>query len=811
VLPSPAPSDEPNSPTLTNSPNAYGEAFREGEAGSGRAPAVPMSMNRLGYDLSNTTIESNGPDTRSVGAGVSALTSASNSHHTANDNLSAARDMPSTVPPQLLRTSSLEHNAQALPPDTLLETARIQPPLPLHDEVQPPRQPWSSSPSGTTSPMVVSDPAGNHLRQQLQASVANYNIDMPTAMPLPSSMIQQPRQQSYPSPVSTSAPPNKRQRTNAPVMPTMKPRIQMIDNQLRILHANPGYDHQNMLEIPRYNLLREACLEEDAFYVALHQVFCVWDLPDTTQIATIPDFPSSAVLLRSFKIMAQLIRDNGSLAEAHKLWFAAFPSPLGNLLQSSVPYRKVVQDVGKFLAKLSTEWENLQTECKVRKYPPLVDEMVGRMALLSPTLQQVVFTAIRRNLGIIDDSWGQRMENLFKKDRKEHQALSTRYNTNRPPTQKEISERNTSLVNEYLVVYQTLLHARKQANSNPASPVIRLPTPVVPSNVAIAPVAQSNMQRNNSSIPRISTQRRTSSMMTAQHPGFARAPTMSSPSVPSPLTAGLNGISTGQQPYRGNPSPTVMRAVSAQSPRHMYPDAGVQYFHGVNGSPYPIPTQNSGHLNMAQSPVQALPSQHLLQQSQWLQQNSQSPQLQQHPQNPQNQQPMPLGPNMQQQPAQLYGQHIANPQSRRNSSIPTNFRPSADMRNVGQSPTGGNLPRNVNVHQWQTGLNIEEITRSVLAHMPQTTNQNQSLQRPTRLQMPINGSRPLLPDRNSVVPQHIVDPDKTALHQAHLRSPRLVVHTVPRVDKPQDDPIGGVTRWSSRSLSDLRNSGLTGP
>ncbi|EPE29522.1 hypothetical protein GLAREA_00682 [Glarea lozoyensis ATCC 20868] len=790
VLPSPAPSDEPNSPILANSPNAYGEASREGEV-AGRAPAVPVSMNRLGHDLSNASIGSDGPDicTRSVGAGVSGLTSASNDPHTTNERLSAARDMPSTVSPQPLDASSLGHIAQPLPPDTRLETSRVQPPILLHDEVRSPRQPPSSSLSGATSPMVISDAAGNHLREQLQASVASYDVHMPTTLPLPSSMIQHPQQQSYPSPISTSAPPNKRQRTYVPVMPTMKPRIQMIDNQLRNLHANPGYDHHNMLEIPRYNLLKEACLGEDAFYIALHQVFCVWDLPDTNQIATIPDFPSSAVLLRSFKIMAQLIRDNGSLAEAHKIWFAGFPSPLRILLRSSAPYRKMVQDVGKFLAKLATEWEKLQVECKVRKYPPLVDEMVGRLALLSPTLQQVVFTAIRRNLGIIDDSWGQRMEDLFKRDRKEHQALSARYNSGRPPTQREIDERNIGLVNEYLVVYKALLHARNQTNSNPASPVTRLPTPILPSNAAAASVAQSNVQRNNSTIPRISTQRRTSSMMSGQHPGVARAPTMSSPSMPSPLAVGLNGGSTGQQPYRGNPSPTAMRPASAQSPHHMYPDAGFQYFQGANGSPYPIPTQNSGQLNMAQSPVQGLPSQHLLQQNQWLQQHPQSPQLQQHRQIPQFQQSMPFAQNMQQQPVQLYGQHAANPQSRRNSSIPTNFRPSANLRNVGQPPTGGNPPRNVNTaHQWQNGLNIEEITRTVLAHMPQTANQNQPIQQPARPQMPIDGSRPLLPDRNSVVPQHIVDPDKTALHQAHLRSPRLVVHTVPRVDKPQNDP-----------------------
>jgi len=63
------------------------------------------------------------------------------------------------------------------------------------------------------------------------------------------------------------------------------------------------------LEKPRFQLLIEACNSEDAFYVALHQVFCVWDF-DQNEVASIQGFPDGNILRQAFKILGQLIRDN---------------------------------------------------------------------------------------------------------------------------------------------------------------------------------------------------------------------------------------------------------------------------------------------------------------------------------------------------------------------------------------------------------------------------------------------------------------------------------------------------------------------
>jgi hypothetical protein len=607
-------------------------------------------------------------------------------------------------------------------------------------------------------------------------------------MPLPSSMLQQ---QSYPSPVSTTAPPSKRQRSQASIMPSMQPRIQSIDNQLQKLQTEPGYNC-NMLETPRYNILRDACNNEDTFYIVLHQLFCIWDLPDPTQITAIPEFPNSTALRLSFNVIGLLIRENDSLRQAHKLWFAQFPTPLAILLKSSSPYQRVVQDVGKFLGKLHVEWKKLSMECFSRKYPPLVDELVGRMGLLSPTLQQVIFTAIRRNLGVVDDSWGQRMEEVFNRDRKEHQALSARYNTARPPTQKEVDGRNKNLTNEYLLLYTTFSQARNQASGNPSSPVTRLPNPVVPSNGTIAAgVHSTNVQRNNSWGQDVAAPRR-ASMMAAPQAGNVRIPAISSPGISTPMTAGPLGSNVYQQPSQVVTSPANFRGPSALSPAHAYSDINMQYLPGANNVLYPGQIRSSLHTNVVQRTNPALLDQQNIQQHLWARQNQQM-HLQQHTPATQHvqQQHAFMGQFPQAQTPQMYGQLTANPHSRRISAGITDYRPTSNTRVASNTTTPRTPLASVNgALHWQGGLNSEQVMQNGTTNVSPITNQNRAMHQSTPVQQTFTVGPRLLPDRMSQARPHIVDPDKTALHQAHLRSPKLIVPLVPHLEKPQDDSGG---------------------
>ncbi|KAH9203799.1 hypothetical protein DL95DRAFT_399021, partial [Leptodontidium sp. 2 PMI_412] len=101
-------------------------------------------------------------------------------------------------------------------------------------------------------------------------------------------------------------------------------------------------------------------------------------------------------------------------------------------MSGSETYRRAVEDVGRFLSRLHLDWTPFSNECCSRALPPLVIELEDRMGVLSPTLQGVVFTATRRNLGLNEEA-GKRMEDLFLQDRKGHREFAARVNSGRPP------------------------------------------------------------------------------------------------------------------------------------------------------------------------------------------------------------------------------------------------------------------------------------------------------------------------------------------------------------------------------------------
>lgn len=308
-----------------------------------------------------------------------------------------------------------------------------------------------------------------------QAEMRNHRPSVPAQFPVP-------------GPAHTIHPP-KRQRTQAPVMPSLAPRIALIDAHIASvggeMNLNTG------LERPRFMLLKDACSKEDGFYVATHQIFCAWDV-NPRQVLEIIGFPPHDTLKVAFKILGQLIRDNSQLAPNHLFWFSQFPSPLPDLLRNSEPYRRTVHSVGKFLTRLGVDWVQFANDTRARSYPPLVDELVNRLGILSPIFQGIVFTATRRNLGVVDDAVGDKMEKMFLKDRQEHQALSARVNTNRPPTEREISDRNGRFAGEY----HSLLRQVRRRQSSIVSSTGSLTRAPTPGNAHLPPGSSPGMNPN---------------------------------------------------------------------------------------------------------------------------------------------------------------------------------------------------------------------------------------------------------------------------------------------------------------------------
>jgi hypothetical protein len=588
----------------------------------------------------------------------------------------------------------------------------------------------------------------------------------------------------HPAPGPATASPRKRQRIQPAAMPSLKGRIKLIEQ-----HIQRSGGHITLtpsLERPRFQLLTDACNQEDAFYVALHQIFCCWDI-DRNQVLNIAGYPKQQDLQFAFKILGQLIRDNLTLAPTHKDWFANFPSPLRDLLQSSEPYRRTVGEVGTFLGRLALCWGTFSNECSKRGYPPLVDELVQNLGLLSPILQGVVFTASRRNLGIRDEEVGTRMEDLFIRDQKEHQALAARYNTARPPTSREAMDRNRVLAQAYVNLHNQLISQRSRSAMMSTSST---PTPVLPSNefnqsrVSNLPLVPRPQQMINQGNWAQSGQIPTTSGMQQYPASLPSRMQRATDGVSNPATAGSRPPSVGsQRMYADTPSPILFQGLSMQSPvQQNFPspvtrnDAQMQNNHAgaqPNETYYQSPllqqvdpaVQQRMQLAVNHQQQQQMVTQFHQQQNnqQWAQNNLLYQQQQQLASQQQQQQ------NMQQDLSrQIFNQnHSAQP--RRGSNPILNQQQRISSRNNSVVSNGHDRPESTPM------AGSHELPPVAVADII-AYNQKHVLQ------------RSLIPPLHYVHPQQAQNPDVTALHQAHIRSPRLVAADDLPSGMSQDNP-----------------------
>ncbi|CAL3972768.1 unnamed protein product [Diplocarpon coronariae] len=620
--------------------------------------------------------------------------------------------------------------------------------------------------------------------------------------------------QSYARPSGTApANPYKRQRVQMRVMPPLKGRVAMIHKHI---DSVGGLSNLNSgLERPRFQLLIDACNKEDIFYVALHQIFCAWDT-NRQEVLGITGFPNGNVLSPAFKILGLLIRDNDQLAPNHRVWFSKFPSPLDTLLKSSEPYRNAVADIGVFLERLATDWSPLSIECKKRGYPPLVDELVDRWGLLSPTLQSVAFTATRRNLGVRDEEVGTRMEDLFRRDRREHLALAARFNTAWPPTAKEIQERNSALSTEYLALYY--MHQRRSLGSMAGSPLLQGPTTSLPSSAA------TSVSTGKSNLGSVATSLQSSGNQPARHhympspdsngtwqpTGQQHGPARVSHGSPSPSFVAVRPPSAAShQGHTSTPSTTFSQSLSMQSPAQQ----GFQYAPDVRNN---VQTQQNynvqpiyaggvpANIGFQQQPAEQshITFQHqqqLLSQQQAIARQLQQQHMptfpqhhQQVPQNfwPQNQsQILTSQQHVQRQMIQPQ-QQIRLDQQVQNTNRATSLR-SGSIGSIDPQP-GHVINESIssvgnNGHNFQMTAHVGRPLsrmdgRTVPAPARTTPDKVQIYNQKHRL------DRGLIPPLNYMHSPAPAVPEVVALHQAHLRSPRLVAADAPPPGMAADNP-----------------------
>ncbi|KAK3365709.1 hypothetical protein B0T24DRAFT_536882, partial [Lasiosphaeria ovina] len=226
------------------------------------------------------------------------------------------------------------------------------------------------------------------------------------------------------------------------------------------------------IERPRMQLLKDACAKDDGFFLALHQLYCIWS-GSSQEAHRFFNYPPQTID-SAFAIIETVLKKNQYISPAHRAFFVHFPVPIKELVGPTTNYASLIEQVGTFLNNLHTRFNWLRQASVTRRYPFLVDELLFHLACYSPVLQTIFFTASRRILGVTDGPYGLQMERGLKEDQKKHRNETTGLQF-LPPIkhQTEIETRNAKFISYYkeeLQGHAAHASSRGSHNSQPPSP-----------------------------------------------------------------------------------------------------------------------------------------------------------------------------------------------------------------------------------------------------------------------------------------------------------------------------------------------------
>lgn len=177
----------------------------------------------------------------------------------------------------------------------------------------------------------------------------------------------------------------------------------------------------NAIDQGRRILIQEAIEKDDHFYLTLSQVFCLY----TCEPQAVPKQLEN-VESRSWSYVERLLCSNKAMGSLVLKWFAAFPAPVHIILASgdSQFFMNQLVIVESFLQELPRRWDNMIDVSRRRLAPPLTQEMVEELYLISPVVQTTAFRAIARIFwGGGEDNPGLRFLELLHKTDQETYSL----------------------------------------------------------------------------------------------------------------------------------------------------------------------------------------------------------------------------------------------------------------------------------------------------------------------------------------------------------------------------------------------------
>ena len=194
------------------------------------------------------------------------------------------------------------------------------------------------------------------------------------------------------SPLGTAALPSQNHPCNAAASPSgneMHLFAQSLAQRIQLVAKLPNRTGSHV-ERPRLELLREACENWDQFYLILHQLFC-FNHQIRKSHGQVPSL--NEIHRRGLDVVSFLLVSNDEMVDDAVAWFSVFPLSWGKL-----PFTSAHAKVLRCLEKMANSWTELRFQCRKRKHPPLVDELVVLFNVESFLFQQIIFRAILRDI-----------------------------------------------------------------------------------------------------------------------------------------------------------------------------------------------------------------------------------------------------------------------------------------------------------------------------------------------------------------------------------------------------------------------------
>ncbi|KAH0552905.1 hypothetical protein GP486_006895 [Trichoglossum hirsutum] len=523
------------------------------------------------------------------------------------------------------------------------------------------------------------------------------------------------------------------------------PNKPLLRNFLPVIERDCGQNMELATEHPRMKLLRDACMQEDWFYVALHQMFCLYTAQGQALVDMVGLSPKH---LQAFRIISDLIRDNNLLSKERLIWFAKFPSSLQDLYARSDMYRYAVGLVKDFLLILPESYGRFQNDCRIRGTPPLVHELVIFMKLQSLTLQKVIYIAVRRFMwGPTEDDFSKRLLQCFHKNQNEYLAFLERQNTAQPATLQEICHAHRRIASEFVAIRTSQLAFYGVSSTTEQN-----------SQGQQAQHAPQSLQGSQPSAPAAQVQNGP-----LEPNGQSTTPTTATRNALSnhtPLVQGHSNVNTSQTPMtRAAPRELSVNTQAAQQHLPTGLPSGARNMYASSpqtlsaGSP-DTPTQ-----------LQLIYLQRLRQQQQQQENLDQVPPQRRTDQAEQRQDPIPIAPS---------------PVTSQAISSPVTATPLSDG-----SSTSSPDARFLNQREVVARYLPPSLGSFPPGRVPGSSRQHPgNLRRPPRGRMSSGQTQartPLLPPTNftPITNPGLPNPAVTALHQAHLRSPYLKSAALP--------------------------------